>query len=351
MREIEREKILLEAQQHTHIGSWVWDVINGNTFWSDEMFGILGYTKNEIVPTYDITTNHVFPEDVELFQNKVENAIDKKKTFDFEYRLVRKDGKMLYVISRGKGYFNKQDQLVRISGSIEDITDRKIAEIELNKSHKRLRELAMYMQEAIENERMKIALDLHDDLGQQLTALNMEMSWLKARIIKDSPYLSDKMDEMTDILKLVMKNVQVIATELRPSVLDNLGLISAIEWHLKEYEKKFRIKCQLNVSPKGMVIKQSLSVAIFRIMQEALTNVARHANASLVKVNIAKAENLLKIIIADNGMGITKDNIENSRSFGLMGIKERANVFKGKVKIIGEPNKGTKLIVKIPYEK
>ncbi|MBI9052896.1 MAG: PAS domain S-box protein [Bacteroidales bacterium] len=299
---------------------------------------IIGKITNEVIPKFSINLVH----------SKYKEAIRKKKTVQWEETSKYPTGDKFGIVSVSP-IFDENGKCVYLIGSVNDYTERRMVELQLNKSNKKLREMTLHMQEVIENERMKIALDLHDDLGQKLTALNMDLSWLKGRTIKDIPQLSDKLNEMTDLLNSTIQDVQKIATELRPSILDDLGLIPAIEWLLKEYKSKAKLKYQFNISPQGLVIKKRLTVAIFRIIQEALTNVVRHANATLVKVDIIKENKLLSIAIEDNGKGITKRNIEDSKSFGLMGIKERANVFKGEVKISVEPNKGTKLKVKIPY--
>ena len=306
-----------------------------------------GFKKEDIVNNsiYNIIPSQF----VERVKESLKDVRKTKKAKIYETKFVFPDGKVVWYDARIAPII-EYDEIMGYTVNCSDITKRKNTEIELNKSNKKLHELTLHMQEVIENEKKKIALDLHDDLGQKLTALHMDLSWLKTRIIKDLPHLSDKLNDMAELLNLSMKNVQEIATELRPSILDNLGLISAVEWLLEEYMRKSNIEYQFDVSPEGIKINKQLTVAIFRIIQEALTNVVRHANATIVKVSIEKESNLLNVMIKDNGKGITKSNIEGSKSFGLMGIKERASVFKGKVEITGELNKGTKLLVKIPYD-
>jgi len=300
---------------------------------------IIGKTIDKVIPKPSLF----------LVKSKYNEAISAKKIIQWEETSEYPSGVKSGIVTISP-FFNENGKCIYLIGSIHDYTERKKAKLKLNKSNKKLRELTLHMQEVIENERKKIALDLHDDLGQKLTALHMDLAWLKTHTLKELPHLSDKLNEMTDLLNLTMQNIQDIATELRPAILDDLGLISAIEWLLNEFKRKSKLKYQFKVSPKGLVIKKRLTVAIFRIVQEALTNVARHSKAKQVIVSIIKKKKILNIVIEDNGKGIAKKKIDDSKSFGLMGIKERVKIFKGIVKINGEINKGTKIKIEIPYE-
>jgi|GEM_PF-2826362 len=300
---------------------------------------IIGKTIDKVIPESSLI----------LVKSKYNEAISAKKIIQWEETSEYPSGVKSGIVTISP-FFNENGKCIYLIGSIHDYTERKKAKLKLDESNKKLRELTLHMQEVIENERKKIALDLHDDLGQKLTALNMDLAWLKTRTLKQLPHLSDKLSEMTDLLNSTMQNVQDIATELRPAILDDLGLIYAIEWLLNEFKRKSKLKYQFKVSPKGLVIKKRLTVAIFRIVQEALTNVVRHSMAKQVVVSIIKKKKILNIVIEDNGKGIAKKKIDDSKSFGLMGIKERVNIFKGIVKINGEINKGTKIKIEIPYE-
>jgi len=300
---------------------------------------VIGKTIDEVIPEPSLI----------LVKSKYNEAISANKIIQWEETSEYPSGVKSGIVTISP-FFNENGKCIYLIGSIHDYTERKKAKLKLDKSNKKLRELTLHMQEVIENERKKIALDLHDDLGQKLTALHLDLAWLKTRTLKELPHLSDKLNEMIDLLNLTMQNVQDIATELRPAILDDLGLISAIEWLLNEFKRKSKLKYQFKVSPKGLVIKKQLTVAIFRIIQEALTNVVRHSKAKQVIVSIIKKKKILNIIIEDNGKGIAKNKIDDSKSFGLMGIKERVNIYKGKVKINGEINKGTKIKIEIPYE-
>jgi signal transduction histidine kinase len=223
------------------------------------------------------------------------------------------------------------------------------AEEELNKSHERLRNLSKYLQSSIEQERTSIAREIHDDLGQILSVLKMDLSWFGKRLPK-SQTLVDKKKSMEKVLNEAIKTVKRIITDLRPSLLDDLGLIAAIEWQAEEFQTRSGLECKLTVEPEDFVVDQERSTALFRIFQETLTNIIRHANATNVNISLTKKTSNLVMKVSDDGKGITKEQISHHKSFGLMGIRERAHGFGGNVEIVGIPGRGTTLTVKIPFD-
>lgn len=231
----------------------------------------------------------------------------------------------------------------------QDITDRRRGEEILKSSRERLRRLSAHLRSVREEERMRIASRIHDELGQALTALKMDASWLSKKFSREQKPLREKTKLMLALVDTMVKTVQGISTELRPSVLDHLGLSAAIESEIEEFKKRVEIKVETKVD-KEMVVDKERSITIFRICQELLTNIARHANATRVRVNLR--ENLRKLVleVKDNGRGIREKEISDHRSFGLTEIQERALSWGGKVKIKGIPGKGTTVTVSIPND-
>jgi len=221
----------------------------------------------------------------------------------------------------------------------------------LNVSREQLRNLAIYLQYAREEERIVVAREIHDECGQALTALQMDLSWLSKRLPDGQQILFDKIKSMSKLIGTTLQTVQNIVTRLRPTELDDLGLMTAIELHVKGFQDRTGIKCEYNLWPDDVVLRQDYSTVIFRIVQELLTNIYRHANATKVKVDFKKKAEILIIRVTDNGKGIKKEQIYNKESFGLMGIRERALILGGKVKIKAMPANGTTCIVTIPYSK
>ncbi|MBU8893829.1 MAG: PAS domain S-box protein [Bacteroidales bacterium] len=273
---------------------------------------------------------------------------ENNKQFSKEFIIIKPDGNELWIEHNCNPVFDSKGVYQGRRGVNRDITERKKTELELIESHKKLVDLTAHIEEVREKERSKIALDLHDDLGQKLTALNMDLSWLEKKLDKNNPDLTNKFESMSNLLSDTLKSVKTISTELRPSILDDLGLIAAVEWLLSEFSENTGILCSSNLISDDSEIEVDVSIIVFRMIQEALTNVARHANATKLELSADKIDGMLQIIISDNGKGISIEEIESSDSFGLQGIKERAKSCDGNVKIIGEPNKGTKIIINLP---
>ena len=235
-----------------------------------------------------------------------------------------------------------------IMGNIIDVSKRKQAEEELKISGQQLRDLSAYLQSSREQERTSIAREIHDDLGQALTALKMDLFWLEKRLPKDQEPLIEKITSMEKLFDTAIESVERIITALRPGILDDLGLAEAIDWQAGDFQSRTEVKCKVNLDLADTVLEKEHSTAIFRIIQETLTNVARHANATMVNISLKKKAGELRLEVKDNGKGIPKKKILHPKSFGLMGIQERAHVLGGKSKIKGVQSKGTTVTVIIP---
>jgi PAS domain S-box-containing protein len=231
---------------------------------------------------------------------------------------------------------------------LRDITERKQAEEELKNSRQQLRNLTDHLEHLREQERTNIARDIHDELGQALTVLKMDTFWLTKHVPKNYEEILDKAKKMSGLIDATIQSVKKIATELRPGLLDDLGLASAIEWQAEEFQKSTGIKCELIVMISDISLGKDLSTAIFRIVQEALTNVARHAEATKVTVKLEEKDGQLVLTVRDNGIGITEDEISKAGKFGLVGIRERVLALGGEMRISGIHEKGTTMNVILP---
>ena len=226
--------------------------------------------------------------------------------------------------------------------------ERFLAHEELRTSQMELRNLSLYLQTAREEERTRIAREIHDELGQALTALKMDLSWLKKRLGPEQDSLEAKTATMEQVIDATMRTIHRLSGELRPGILDDLGLAAAIEWQAGEFENRTGIPCRVQVSPEEITLDRERSTAVFRIFQEALTNVARHAQATEVTASLQTREGAVELEVADDGRGITKPELASPRSFGLLGIRERVLFLGGAVAISGAPGKGTTVRVEIP---
>jgi PAS domain S-box-containing protein len=233
-----------------------------------------------------------------------------------------------------------------------DITERSRAEEALYASREQLRALTGYLQTAREAERATIAREIHDEFGQALTAFKMDLSWLARRLPqRRGAELAAKVSAMSGLIDGAINTVRRIATELRPGLLDDLGLIAAIEWQAEEFADRTGIACDLRLGDQGIPLDRDLATALFRIFQEALTNVARHAEATTVTVELKESPAELTLVVADNGRGIAPDRVTAPHSLGLLGMRERAREWGGDVAFEVAAGQGTTVTVRIPRGK
>jgi two-component system sensor histidine kinase UhpB len=262
------------------------------------------------------------------------------------------------IVSRDSHWFNVSvDPIYDESGNLlggvhimSDITERIQAEKELHNSREELRNLTSYLQSVREQERSHVAREIHDELAQALTALKMDLAWLSNKLQRDQLPLIEKTHSMSGLINTTIQTVKRISAELRPGILDDLGLVAALEWQADEFQNRTGIKYHITVDPDDITVEQEQSTAIFRIFQETLTNVARHSGASRITVSLKMKKSRLNLMVKDNGKGITKKQIFDSASFGLIGMRERVYPWGGKVNIKGSSGKGTTIVVSIPVK-
>jgi len=233
---------------------------------------------------------------------------------------------------------------------LREVRDQEAKET-LRRSRKQLRDLASYLQNVREQERTRIAREIHDDFGQSLTILKMDLSWLKKHIVQDQPPVQNKIDSMFKVIDASLQTLHTVSSELRPVILDDFGLESAIEWQAEEFQNRTSVRCRVDSSVADLDLAKEQSTAIFRIFQEILTNIMRHSGATEVDVRLQMNEDTLLLEVVDNGRGITEAEIGDSRSFGLLGIRERLYPWNGQVDFIGRLNKGTRVTVRVPISR
>jgi PAS domain S-box-containing protein len=345
------EASLYEAQRVAHLGNWDWNIQTNQLYWSDEIYRIFGLSPQEFGATYDAFLDSVHPDDREFVKRAVSEALYEKKPYSIDHRIVLPDGSVRIVHEQAEVTSDEAGNPVWMLGTVQDITDLKRAEEELKKSYEQLRNLSEHLQSVREEERTKIAREIHDELGQTLTALKIEISMLAGKLYPDHKPLVEKTESIVKRIDETIQAVKRICTELRPTVLDHFGLIAAIEWQAEEFQKRTGIRCEVTFTPGDIVFDQDTSTVLFRIFQETLTNVMRHADAAEVKASLKEKDGMITLEVKDNGRGITEEQINNSSSFGLLGIRERVNFLGGNVTISGMGNKGTTVKVSIPYRK
>jgi PAS domain S-box-containing protein len=315
---------------------------------------VCGRTRESLYADGDALAS-VHPEDRPRVMETLEQLAG--KGFEIEYRIITRDGDVRWLRDRGFPIRDKSGQVCRVGGVAEDITDRKEAEDRLKASTDQLRALSASLQSAREQEATRIAHQIHDDMGGVLTGLRWELEALQRMIFEPiDPWhlkvaMRSKLVAMIGLTDATINVVRRIASELRPSILDDLGLVEAIEWQTQQFQARTGIQCCCDCSSQSIQPGDQQSTAVFRIVQEALTNVLRHAQASQVRVVMREEDGILVLAVSDNGRGITEAEKASRESLGLLGMQERAHLIGGRVDIVGVPGAGTTLHVRVPLRK
>jgi PAS domain S-box-containing protein len=336
------ESQLAEAQRVAHVGYWENSIDAGEITWSDETYRIFGLQPQQPIENFEAL---IHPEDRPV-QVEATARMLRGEHSDVEYRVVRPNGEVRIVHSQGEAIRDEAGRPRRTFGTVQDVTELKRTQETLKASSEQLRALAARLQNVREEGRTRVAREIHDELGQALTAIKIELSSL----IRGLP--ADKEQRSGSILKLVdetIQSVRRIATELRPGILDDLGLVAAVEWAAQEFETRTGTKCRFDV-PKDeddIAIDRERATTIFRIFQETLTNVARHAGASQVDVQLTRQDGNIVFEVRDNGKGIDQRDLESHSSLGILGMRERVLLLGGEFKIAGSPGNGTTVTVRI----
>lgn len=306
---------------------------------------IAGIEKDKIVGKL---FGHVAPFDqLRLFYEKYNEAIKTRQIIKVvaSLQLLTGDKTVELTIVPIK---NEEDEVVRILGTANDITEQRKAQNELIQMNNQLRKLTSYLQNIREEERTHIAREIHDELGQQLTVLKMDIFWLNKKLMTQEESIAKKIKGTLEMIDETINTVRKIAAELRPGILDDLGLAEAIEWQCREFTKRTDIPVAFSSNVNEAKFPQDISIGIFRILQEALTNVARHAHAAKVICTLQKREDYLELLISDNGTGLDTNEPGERKTLGLLGMKERVAMLNGKFNITSEPGKGTTVSVEVP---
>lgn len=309
---------------------------------------IFGYTKAELTgsPVEMLMPASLHHKHENLRREYLEKSQTRSMGSGRELIAVKKDGSVIPVEISLSPLPTPEGML--ITAALRDITNRKNAEKALEESYLAVRRLSEHLQNIREEERTHIAREIHDELGQQLTILKMDVSWLNKRIGDDSSETGKKIKDLLAMLDHTIKTVRRISTELRPSVLDDLGLVAAMELHLNEFEKRSGIHIFFSQPETELRLTDPVKNALFRIFQESLTNVARHSGAKKVKVKLEKKKNEIVLLIEDNGVGFDERKASAKKTLGVLGMKERAAGIGGQYLISGKPGKGTTIMVTVP---
>lgn len=298
---------------------------------------ISGYTKNELL---EMTFSDVIQE-----SSQKETNSHFKDLVNSEFR-----GSELIIKHQNRSERWISIDCVNLDGKkhlcfIQDITNRKKAEAELQSSLDQLHQLTRYVEKVRENERVAISRELHDDLGQALTAVKIDLGIIRQLV--NNPDVIARINKVTQLIRDTINTVQRLTAQLRPQILDDLGLEAAMEWYTNDFAQRNGIEVFLHID-SGISLSPEVSLIVFRIMQESLTNISRYAKASRVNIELCRIDGSIDFIISDNGIGIKENEINSSKSFGLIGMKERSASLGGTFEIGRGLKNGTKIKINFP---
>jgi PAS domain S-box-containing protein len=337
----EQRTLLAEAQSLAGLGCWEWDPASGRVTWSDELYEIYGVQRGVFEPSFENYLERVHPQDRERVGALVAAALRDPHGggFAFEERIVRPGGELRELRSHGEVVRDEAGRALKVVGACLDITEHKAAEATL-------RALSRRLVQAEETERRRIARELHDQVGQNLSALNINLDIVMGRL--EDAALKRRMEDSLKLVDGTLQSIETVMAELRPPLLDEYGLGAALAWYAEEYAQRTGIRVTVDKArDPGKGLRPETAVALFRIAQEALNNVAKHAGAKLVRIGLSREGEEMNLSITDDGRGFDAAQARLGR-WGMTTMRERAEAAGGRFLIDSVPGKGTTVRAAVP---
>ncbi|MBL7693975.1 MAG: PAS domain S-box protein [Ferruginibacter sp.] len=347
------EQGIVESERRYHtlaevspVGIFHTDAAGSTTYVNPRWCQISGITYEKAMGNGWFEAVH--PDDRDMLRRNWEEATRHQQVSVSEYRFVRPNGSTAWVIGQAIPERDADGAIVGYVGTTTDITDRKLAEKEMEESSQKLRQLTTHLLNIREEERKRIGREIHDELGQQLTAIKMDISWIAKKTDPSQEAFKTKLQNVIALLDGGNQSIRRILNELRPVILDDYGLLEALRWQAQQFTANTHIPVAMTASESDMKIPEEISTCIFRIFQEALTNITRYAKATQVKVSLDIDSDSVLLNIEDNGLGFDTELTKTKKSFGILGMKERVASLNGRFDLSSVPGNGTRISIHIP---
>jgi len=323
---------------------------NGALSYISPQIRMLGYSSQEWLADPALHGNRIHPSDRAPALEAIRVARESGEPMHLEYRLLARDGSAMWFRDECRAVCDETGRRLFVQGMLIDITHSKQAEEALRQSQEELRQLAAHQEHAKEEERKRIAQEIHDELGGLLTSIKAYVSVANERAVQAGADADQLLNEAARLADSAIGAVRKVITDLRPSVLDQLGIWAALEWYAGQIQERSGMECICSVSAAAQEIDidHERSTMLFRVVQEALTNAVRHSAATLIAIDVTSSAGSVSVRVADNGKGIDTERLLNRESWGILGMYERTRHFGGELKITGTPGQGTAVLLHLP---
>lgn len=346
----EQRTLLSEAQKVAGLGCWEWDPDTGRVAWSEQLYRIFGVDPQGYRPSFESYLERVHPEDRQQTGAMVARALMDGRPFGFDERILRPDGSIRYLRSRGEVVRDPKGRVLKLLGACFDVTEQRDSEAALREAAASLQALTRRLVEAEEAERRRIARELHDRVGQNLSALNINLDIVLGELGESGPHeLRVRLRDSLALVDGTLQSIENVMAELRPPLLDEYGLGAALGWHAEEYSRRTGLAIEFDDLVRGRIreLRPECAAALFRIAQEALSNIAKHANAKKVRLLLESDERELALTICDDGAGFDPGAAPATR-WGMTAMRERALAAGGRLEVDSAPGKGTTVRAAVP---
>jgi len=345
----EQRTLLAEAQKIAGLGSWEWDPDSGRVSWSEELYRIFGVTQQDVPPSFENYLERLHPEDRQQSGAMVARALIDNRPFSMLERVVRPGGEVRYVRSQGDVVRNERGKPIKVLVACLDITDQRHSESALRQAAQDLHGLTRRLVQAEEVERRRLARELHDRVGQSLSALNINLDIISRDSGALSPALRQRLEDSLGLVDGTLQSIEGVMADLRPPLLDEYGLAAALGWHSEEFSRRTGV--QVTVTDRtpdaGKAARPEAAVALFRIAQEALNNVLKHAQAKHVRIDVSATDEELVLDVHDDGRGFDPRAARRGR-WGMTTMRERAEAAGGQLHVDATPGQGTRIHARVP---
>lgn len=319
-----------------------------NMYVSPKIEELLGFTPEQWCADPELRIRQLHPEDRDRVLNAIRQAVNAGSAYNIDYRIYSRDGGLCWFHDEARVMVDDAGKPLFLQGAILDITERKQAQEELERSHSELQELITALDSLRVEEQKRLAHEMHDDFGQLLAAMKIDLCTLRKHLPQQDSKVVKYLSSINELVDTMVTSVRRIIADLPPKMVEDMGLFNALESMTRNFEARHRIRCRLQVSAFELELETKIATAVYRMVQETLNNAAKHAHATLVEVRVDFCATHIALKVKDDGIGMTLDCQRKSGSFGLIGMRERATALGGEMKIESRNGEGTAVHIVIP---